>query len=206
MSLINDALKRAKQAHTENPTPTPDLPFRSAEPSPQRNSGLPLLPLAALIVALVLGGGFIIMALHKRDTTPKVVHAAQPEVTLSPDTAVPPATPTMTTATTVTQSTAPTTAATQPQTAVTDPTIGSPSDSTVDVPVTGTIPELPKPTLPKLQGIFYHPDRPSAVVSGKTVYVGSRAGEARDFLVLEISRQSVTVANGSQTNVLVMEE
>jgi hypothetical protein len=67
-------------------------------------------------------------------------------------------------------------------------------------------PEPPKTVTPKLQGIFYNPSRPAAVVNGKTVYVGSRAGEARDFLVLEISRQSVTVANGSQTNVLVLEE
>jgi hypothetical protein len=43
-------------------------------------------------------------------------------------------------------------------------------------------------------------------VNGRTVYVGSRAGEARDFLVLEISRESVTVGNGSQTNVLVLED
>jgi hypothetical protein len=43
-------------------------------------------------------------------------------------------------------------------------------------------------------------------VNGKTVYVGSRAGEARDFLVLEITRESVKVTNGSQTNLLVLEE
>ena len=207
MSLINDALKRAKQAHTEIPTPTPDLPFRAAEPTQNRNSGIPLLPVVVLVIAVVLGGGLILLALQKRDATPQVVHAAQPEASASitpfpiattPVTATPVVLP-------AAQGTTPTTAASQAPVALTPAPDSSPGP-TLDALATTPNPEPPKTVTPKLQGIFYNPSRPAAVVNGKTVYVGSRAGEARDFLVLEISRQSVTVANGSQTNVLVLEE
>jgi hypothetical protein len=58
---------------------------------------------------------------------------------------------------------------------------------------------LPKPVLPKLQGIFYRPDRPEAIIDGKTVLVGDRVGE---FRVLAISRDDVTLAGAGQTNVL----
>jgi hypothetical protein len=198
MSLINDALKRAKQAHT-NPPPTPDLPFRPAEPSPQRTPRLPLLPLAVVLVALLLGGGFILMALLNRDAGPRVVRATPADSQSAPDTTVPPsATPTPP-ATPVDQNT------TQTQT-VSTRAADSLSGTTPDALAATPNPEPPKLAAPKLQGIFYNPSRPSAVVNGRTVYVGSRVGEARDFLVLEITRESVTVGNGSQTNMLVLGE
>jgi hypothetical protein len=54
---------------------------------------------------------------------------------------------------------------------------------------------------PKLQGIFYRPDRPSALLNGRTFLVGERSG---DCLVLAIDRQSVTLVSAGQTNVLRM--
>ena len=84
MSLINDALKRAKQAQQENATPPPDLPFKAAEPLQQRSSGLPLLPVAALIVAVLLGGVFIFIALQKRNADPQVVNATQTDLSPAP--------------------------------------------------------------------------------------------------------------------------
>jgi len=212
MSLINDALKRAKQAQTENPAPPPELPFRAAEPSPQRNPGLPLLPLAALIVVVVLGGVFIFIAMQKRNAAPRVVHATQADPTsistLSPTATTPPTTTPAVPAASIapiTPSAATATVAAPAQLPGATPATASTPSSPADVPA-ATIPEPPKPIVPKLQGIFYTPSRPSAVMNGKTVYVGSRVGDARDFLVLAISRESVTVGNGSQTNVLVMEE
>jgi hypothetical protein len=59
------------------------------------------------------------------------------------------------------------------------------------------------PPLPKLQGIFYRPDRPSALLNGRTVFVGGRSGE---FLVLAITQTSVTVTRAGQTNVLELPE
>jgi cytoskeletal protein RodZ len=214
MSLINDALKRAREAQTENPTPPPDLPLRAAESSPRRNFGLPLLPLAALLVALALGGALVFMALQKQNAAPQVVHAAQADTTSaaipSPAATTPPITtsaaPTTTAPAPDVRSTASAPVATQTQSPVATPVIDSPSGSTPDAPAAASNPEPPKPAVPKLQGIFYNPSRPSAVMNGKTVYVGSRVGEARDFLVLAISRESVTVGNRSQTNVLVLAE
>jgi hypothetical protein len=55
--------------------------------------------------------------------------------------------------------------------------------------------------LPKLQGIFYRPERPAALLNGRTVLVGGTRGEYR---VVAISQQSVTVVRAGQTNVLNM--
>jgi len=196
MSLINDALKRAKQAHTENPSPTPDLPFRPADPAHARTPGVPMLPLGLLAATVLLGGGLILLALLKRDA-PQVVHATPADATTAPASSPDLAAPVTSTPAAVPVVQSPTAAK------VDSP---APTGSTPEVSVATPVPEPPKPVPPKLQGIFYNPTKPAAVVGGKSVYVGSRVGEARDFLVLEITRESVTVANGSQTNVLVLEE
>jgi len=197
MSLINDALKRAKQAQQENATPPPDLPFKAAEPLQQRSSGLPLLPVAALIVAVLLGGVFIFIALQKRNAAPQVVNATQTELSPAP-TLTSAATPTSANpapgvsgqpATTTTTAT-PTTSVGQ-DTAPNSTADSSPA-STPDAPVAAA-PEPPKPVVPKLQGIFYNPSRPAAVMNGKTVYVGSRAGDAR-----RLSGNGVPVSRSSE--------
>jgi hypothetical protein len=54
-----------------------------------------------------------------------------------------------------------------------------------------------------LQGIFYRPARPSAVINAKNVFIGSRVGE---FQVLAITRESVTIGSATQTNVLSLAE
>jgi len=68
--------------------------------------------------------------------------------------------------------------------------------------VAAVVPE-PQPALPKLQGIVYRPDRPSALLNGKTVLIGGRSG---DFLVVAITQQAVTVVRAGQTNVLMLTE
>jgi hypothetical protein len=195
MSLINDALKRARQAHTDNPTPAPDLPLRAAEPSHRPATGLPVLPLAVLLIALMLGGGLILLALKSRDNPAKVVHATEVEPSLpSGPTATPANHP-----------------GSQPPTIAVNTPVAAASQT--DLPATTLAASLalsePEPStgpLPKLQGIFYHPSRPSAVINGRTVYVGSRVGDARGSVVLEIGPDSVTVGSRSQTNLLVLGE
>lgn len=56
-------------------------------------------------------------------------------------------------------------------------------------------------TLPKLQGVFYRPERPAALLNGKMVLIGGTVGEYR---VVAMSQQSVTVVRAGQTNVLNM--
>lgn len=55
-----------------------------------------------------------------------------------------------------------------------------------------------KPTY-KLQGIYWRPTRPSAVVNGKTVYVGDRVEKAR---ITAIEQDSVTLDVEGESKVL----
>jgi hypothetical protein len=53
----------------------------------------------------------------------------------------------------------------------------------------------------RLQAIVFHPTRPSAIVTGRSVFVGDRVGE---FRVVAIHRESVMLAGAGQTNVLTL--
>jgi hypothetical protein len=75
------------------------------------------------------------------------------------------------------------------------------SDTNVTTAAADVLP--PKPASPKLQGIFYRPTRPSAVINGKNVFIGSRVGE---FKVRSITQENVTIVSATQTNVLSLEQ
>ena len=79
MSLINDALKRAKQAQKENPPPPPALQFKPAGPAQPRSAGPPILLIVAGAVVLSLVGWFVVTALPKRETAHALAHAKQPD-------------------------------------------------------------------------------------------------------------------------------
>ncbi len=51
----------------------------------------------------------------------------------------------------------------------------------------------------KLQGVYYRPSNPSALINGQSVFVGDTVDEAR---IVKIERQSVTVEFSGQTKVL----
>ena len=53
-----------------------------------------------------------------------------------------------------------------------------------------------------LQGIYYRPAKPSAVINAKTVYVGDKVAQAK---VLAIDRREVTVQWGTEVRVLAFE-
>jgi hypothetical protein len=55
----------------------------------------------------------------------------------------------------------------------------------------------------KLQAIVFDPKRPSAIISGKSVFIGDKIGDLR---VLAITQESVTLVGGGQTNLLVLGE
>ena len=214
MSLINDALKRAKQAQRDNPAPAPTLPFRAAEPAEHRSSDSPMLMIAGILAIVALGGLLAVLALRRPAVAQPVVNARQlsdPTQVGSPalETAVadpiPPeptrpvpaqANPTPT-ASSPTRSSTVAGAGTPP--AATDSL--APSDATTNAPVVVADPTPPTPITPKLQGIFYRPERPSAVINGKYVYIGSRVAE---FQVLAFTQENVIIGNATQTNVLSM--
>lgn len=62
--------------------------------------------------------------------------------------------------------------------------------------------EPPKSVPPQLRAIIFNPTRPSALIDGKTVFVGDKI---REFRVIAITPVSATLASVTQTNVLTLE-
>lgn len=191
MSLINDALKRAKQAQHENPAPTPPLEFRPVDPA-QEGGARPALLFVSLTLALIavvaLGGLAAWFVVQKNQTELRVeaksADAPAPAAHTEPTTLAPPPAPTT------------------PALALKPPLIdlGQPDTNTAIVVAPFEVP--PPPPL-KLQGILYNPGNPSAVLNGRTLYVGDRVN---GFRVLAITPQSVTLASATATNVLSLSE
>ena len=194
MSRINDALRRARQAQKYAPrTPPPAVRIAPVHQAQQRQSDFSMPLILALAGVLVLAGMLISFALfrHTRDkgttgiSTRIEARAAVTTPEPPPSTATP----------------------TPPQPAVdlqqVDFAAAPPSLAPLPMVTTTPTPEAPSPTLPVLQGIFYRPDRPTAIINGKSVRPGATVGE---FQVLAISFDTVTVGNATQTNVLRLAE
>ncbi|KAB2646130.1 MAG: hypothetical protein DVB33_10115 [Verrucomicrobia bacterium] len=198
MSLINDALKRAKQTQEANPPATPALEFRPVEPAQGdgRRTSLLLVGLSLVTVALIGMGATLLWYVSQKNGHALLVEASSNYQLLLAATNTP----------------------TQPEPKPTPPvTVVDPANTTPAVAevvetstnneafitAVGAVVEALKPAPLKLQGIFFNPKNPSAVVNGKTVYLGERTG---GFFVLAISPTSVTFANGTVTNVLSLSE
>lgn len=210
MSLINDALKRAKQAQQKSSLPRTGAPLRPAEPARSVNAPRSLLlPILAAALLVLVGGILIVVALSRGFGLKSVEPvASQPDVLLKDK-------PTNPSSRAVAVS--PTTSGSTP-TVVSQPVPTNPPQSPVAV-VTSVVTQAgvtvessnalplaqvpPEPRLPKLQGIVFNPARPTAFLNGKSVVVGGRVGE---YTVLAITKQAVTVERAGQTNVLTMEE
>jgi len=201
MSLINDALKRAKQAQQPN---SPDAPqmrvqFRPVEPSQQvrrSNTGI-------WVAVILVAGSIVAFVAHQvtRGNSPSPKEAKAREVVTAKPTPresapPPPVAPPMTTTTAPAATTAITSPVRNPAQA---PVV---KEASTNIPVGVQEDPLPKLT-PKLQAVVYQPKRPSAIISGKSVFVGDRVG---DFHVSRITQESVTLVSGGQTNVLVLGE
>lgn len=175
MSLVNDALKRAKQAQ-KNAPPIAPAPLRPVDPAPRSQGGL-----NPLVSAVIAGGLLLVVGLtwsfsSKTETPPPI--PATPAV--APVAATPPA-------------------AIAPQPVPAAPVVSQ--IKTSNAPAVAVAVEPPKTPAPRLQGIFFDPTRPTAIVSGRTVAVGGRVG---DFRVAAISAASVTLTSATQTNVLTL--
>jgi hypothetical protein len=210
MSLINDALRRAKEAQEQAPVPrSPHLPFRPVEPAQQsarRGLGL-LLPAALAAVALLallvvwqwtrMRGAAIPTEVNARTAhvpqaaTPASALAAQPAPVQAP--ASPPS-PLSGAAASV--------AADAASAPTYEPLAGiQESDATNEPAITAPTP--PKPAPLRLQAIIFNPRRPSAMISGKTLFIGDKLGDLR---VVAISKESAILAGAGQTNVLTLSE
>ena len=163
MSLINDALKRARQAPpclSQNPFPA--LPPAAAAPPASAAARLIPAVIIFLVVAALISIGWAVA--HRSVQTPAMTPAAAVAPAPAPAgqvVAEPPATP----------------------------IAEIPPPPTVPPPETPP-PPLNPPHTPKLQGIFYSPAASTAIVDGRTVSVGSRCLQYR---VTEITKSTVTL-------------
>ncbi|HEY2082390.1 MAG TPA: hypothetical protein VGI88_06355 [Verrucomicrobiae bacterium] len=144
MSLINDALKRAKDAQQKSPAVAPGPHLRPAEPkaavAPARGMAVPII-----VILIVLGGG-VFFWLERQKTVEKSPAETKISAAVDP---VPPSKPPV-----------------QPA------TISIPSAATN--PPAPTQPTASAITMPKLQAIFFVPGHSSAIINGKTVRAGDK--------------------------------
>ena len=238
MSLINDALKRAKEAqHQQSPVQPGGPPLRPVDHRPERRSGLWLV----LVFAVVFAAAVILLwqwLQTGRSPGPLAGQSPSPVQTAPASTPSPPALPSPPPSPAPTPVSAPegqpTPSATEsspvrPGEPTTPAAMPAPERPVVAVPPTAPVPALvpapatngparpspaanpvaeakspeppPKPSALKLQGIIYHPTRPSVVVNGKALFIGDRLNEWR---VIAIDTHSVTLANNGRTNILEM--
>ena len=218
MSLINDALKRAKQAQAKNPPPPPatapeGAPMRPVETKPRRGPAAPSSPLPLIIAAIFILIGVVVFLFAFKRQFPS--DSGKPTIAQTP---VPGSPQTVPTANSAPPASAPerpanatTPAATIPS-AVSTIATSTPAVAVVPTVVTQTVVVVEKsapvtnavpPVLPKLQGILFNPARPTAFLNGKSYLIGGRVGE---FTVVGITKEAVTVERAGQTNVLTMQE
>ena len=212
MSLINDALKRAKEAQLNAPRPTiSGLPLRPVEPAPGLRRRIGLMLSAATLLAITLAALFGWRLFLKGNPA-----HSQSQISPSPasDPAGRPAEQLVAKA-----APAPAVAVAQPQPASAPPADAEPpaaasvSSATASVPDSlppGTTvpsapeaPPAPKPAPPRLQGILFDPAHPAAMISGRTLFIGDKLGEWR---VIAISQGSATLVKAGQTNLLTLPE
>ena len=170
MSLINDALKRAQQSSHPvsakiSPAPASAAPTDNAVSKPSK-----LIP-ALFVVLAVAGIGLVSLAmLHPSARRTAPLPTPPPAKIL-------------------------------PAVAPVHPAIAKPLPARATLPSLPTIASLPKakprpvsapPKLPKLQGIFYSPTSPAAIINGRTVRPGDRI---LHYDVVAIGRQTVTLKN-----------
>jgi len=202
MSLINDALKRAREAQDQAPPPPPSsLEFRPVDPAQLVKHGPSLTLIVTACIALILGGLLTWQWLSKSAANHSVVAKTAPPEQSAPPPATTPALP------------AP------PPVSAPSPAVEAKTIASTATPVsegsTSSIPAIqesapvsvaasepaPKPAPPRLQAIVFRRTRPSAIISGKTVFIGDKFGEWR---VVAISQESATLVGGGQTNVLIL--
>ncbi len=221
MSLINDALRRAKAARPQPaPPPTQEPHFRPVEPEQRLRHATGLLVPVSFGVAALLALLAVWFWLQQRHSD-LVARAKIPEQTVrqapAPQPPSVPANPaavetkvamtapakvaqTSATVATPPPASSPATAGTpaQPSPSLAATNLSSPTETT-----NATTPAAPQPPPLKLKGIVYNQGKSSAVINGRVLFIGDRIGECR---VTAISQESVMLVGGGKTNILSLEE
>ena len=170
MSLINDALKRARQQQEGTPAKSPAKMPAILPANAPAERGVESWLLPVIIIFLIVAACFLIgLAFAHRTVTQPVVEVPPASADVSPVTSPQPV-------------------------AVAAAAPASPS------PETNTVTADPPADLPKLQGVFYDPTYPAAIVGGKTVHVGDAVGSYR---VKAISQFTLTFTDAKGKDVTV---
>ncbi len=216
MSLINDALKRAKQAQGQTPAPPSTGPqLRPVEPvaaaSHASRLAMPGITIVVIGIALFLAWRLVHTNSSVRPgvVVPQVPEAANADPSPHPAPIAQHAqTRTVEATATVQPSSPPATILGTPAEAgaSTSKTVApAPGAAATDVAATIAPTNTPvapqKPAPPKLQGIMYQPGRPAAMISGKMVFIGDKFGAWR---VAAIDQESATLTGAGQTNILTL--
>ena len=208
MSLINDALKRAKQAQQENPFGRqPAAPLQPVDYASRPNYFLRSAVALLAVMTLACSGWFFWKwwgsqgerRSVEKSTAAKVDQPAQSKTLPSPRKSV------------IQVSTnivfRPGAAATPKPGAEIHSGPTNASDSPSQTSATASTPAV-EPAAPpspfadlKLRSIIYREDRPAAVINGDMLYVGD---ELRGARVVRIDRHSVTVERKGETNELLL--
>jgi hypothetical protein len=222
MSLINEALKRAKQTQESSPaaaSPVPHLARFQPVPSHSSHLGNSLLPPVTLGLVAMLGFIVIWQWIHMRSArvVPNPIRVVATEARTNTSRPVAPAPspqPIVTAATVSSQSAqqvpvpvpppdATKAIANEPPKAVTTPPASTRAGKVPANPAPAAKDSVAKPLVLKLQAIVTHPTRPSAVINGKSVFVGDHVSE---FRVAKISRQNVTLVKAGKSTVLDLQQ
>lgn len=188
MSLINDALKRAKEAQRPNP-PSGVAAIRTIEARPKERPLTSRLLVVFIFLLLAAAFAFIGLAMTGRLAKPIVV--APPIALAHPVAAA--AAPSQPGFAAVPVVVAAPVVPSQPKSAPAPaPVVAAPA-------VVPAPPPLVLPDTLHVQGIAYDPVRPWAIVSGHTVYVGDLVKGLR---VLGITQNTVTFGENGQTSLL----
>jgi hypothetical protein len=192
MSLINDALKRAQQAQDKQiqekqaqeaqsqiQIAAPRAPMQVAPAAPP--SRLWPLALVFLMLAVILSAGGI-WYLHREKSAP--LRAAA-----SPDSSAAPAASQASTPAHPEYVVQPLTPYVPPSTEPQDTgPMPAPAASTPAQPAVDTTPNV------RLEGVLYRPDKPAAIIDGRTVYVGDHVDDGNGAgVVTAITPNSVTL-------------
>ena len=212
MSLINDALKRAKEAQQQAPPPpSTQMQFRPVEPAQRARHGLGLLVPAALAVVALLALIFVWQWAQARTAAEPREARALPRPapslrTRSPAVAAPAAQPSPPAqpsprpdAVTDVANLLPVTSSTTPA----SPPLAQEQESNDTNSAAIAPPPPPKPAPLRLQAIVFNPKRPSVLINGKTLFIGDKLGDAR---VVAIDQESATLVGAGKTNVLTLAE
>jgi hypothetical protein len=199
MSLINDALKKARKAQPAGASSAdvPDLLPVEADASARGGS---IFTLPFIIAVVLVLAGALLWAWYRAGQV-VIVRGNTSAATVSAATQA--SEPTKIVAPTILTTAAKTETATSGTAAASTPAVVA----SADVSAANVLPvaaEVPKPaaTVYKLEGIFYSAKRPTAVINGDLVSVGSRVEAGR---VVAIDEESATVVTeAGETNLLIL--